>query len=57
MKKNKEKWMDVQDQKILLHECKMFMMDYIMQELDSDYMEKGELIEKSRELLTKLKDY
>jgi hypothetical protein len=57
MKENKENWMDVQDQKILLHECKMFMMDYIMQELDSNYMEKGQLIEKSRELLTKLKNY
>lgn len=33
------------------------MMDYIMQELDSNYMEKGQLIEKSRELLTKLKNY
>ena len=55
--KNNESWMNVQDRKILLHECKMFIMDYVMQELDGNYKDKGKLIEKSRELLNKLKDY
>ena len=55
--KNKEQWMDVQDQKILLNECKEFIMDFVMHELDNNYIEKGKLLDKSRELIVKLKNY
>ena len=55
--KNKEKWMDVQDQKILLNECKDFIMDFIMSELDNEYIPKGKLMDRSRELIIKLKDF
>ena len=57
MKKNKEKWMDTQDQKILLNECKDFIMDFIMSELDNEYIPKGKLMDRSRELIIKLKDF
>ena len=32
----KEEWINVQEQKILLHECKQFVIDYVMQELEND---------------------
>ena len=57
METNKEEWMNVQDQKILLNECKEFILDFVMHELDNNYMEKGKLMDKSRELIIKLKDF
>ena len=57
MKKNTEEWMDVQDQKILLHQCKNLIVDFIMNELDSNSFKKGDLLEKARELIVKLKNY
>ena len=57
MKKNKESWMNVQDQKILLNECKEFVMDFVMHELDTKYIPKGKLMDRSRELIIKLKDF
>ena len=57
MKENTEKWMDVQDQKILLHQCKNLIVDFVMNELDSNSFNKEELLEKARELIVKLKNY
>ena len=57
MKKNKEQWMNVQDEKILLNKCKEFILDFVMHELDNNYIEKGKLLDRSRELIIKLKNY
>ncbi len=57
MKENKEKWMDTQDQKILLNKCKEFMLDYVIHEIDNTSLEKGKLLDKARELIVKLKNY
>ena len=57
MKKNKEVWMDVQDEKILLNKCKEFILDFVMHELDNNYIEKDKLLDRSRELIIKLKNY
>ena len=53
----KESWMDVQDQKILLNKCKEFMLDYVINEIDNNSLEKGKLLDKARELIVKLKNY
>ena len=57
MKQNKEEWINIQEQKILLHECKQFVIDYVMQELENDIELKQKLAEQSRKLLSKLKNY
>ena len=57
MKKNTEEWMGVQDQKILLHQCKNLIVDFVMNELDNNSLNKGELLDRSRELIVKLKNY
>ena len=57
MKENTEKWMDVQDQKILLHKCKNLIVDFVMNELDNNSLNKEELLDRSRELIVKLKNY
>tara|TARA_R110000765_G_scaffold150839_2_gene253491 strand:- start:587 stop:760 length:174 start_codon:yes stop_codon:yes gene_type:complete len=57
MEKNKESWMDVQDQKILLHECKKFVIDFILMSTSTENEDKGKLIEESRKLITKLRNY
>tara|TARA_R100000322_G_scaffold83262_1_gene52013 strand:- start:99 stop:293 length:195 start_codon:yes stop_codon:yes gene_type:complete len=53
----KEEWINVQEQKILLHECKQFVIDYVMQELENDNELKQKLAEQSRKLLSKLKNF
>tara|TARA_R110002167_G_scaffold3430_1_gene16733 strand:- start:437 stop:610 length:174 start_codon:yes stop_codon:yes gene_type:complete len=57
MEKNKEKWMDKQDEKILLHECKEFVINFILMSTSTENEDKGKLIEASRKLITKLKNY
>jgi len=57
MKKNKESWMDVQDQKILLNKCKEFILDFVIYEIDNDSLEKDKLLDKARELIVELKNY
>ena len=57
MKQNKEEWINIQEQKILLHECKQFVLDYVMQELENDIELKQKLAEQSRKLLSKLKNF
>jgi len=57
MKQNKEEWINIQTQKILLHECKKFVIDYVMQELENDKELKQKLAEQSRKLLSQLKNY
>lgn len=57
MEQNKEEWINIQEQKILLHECKQFVIDYVMQELENDNELKQKLAEQSRKLLSKLKNF
>jgi len=54
---NKEKWMDTQDQKILLHECKGLIFDFVIYQFDSNSVEKEKLMDKAKELIVKLKNY
>jgi hypothetical protein len=53
----KEEWMHVQDQKILLNKCKEFILDYVINEIDNNSLEKGKLLDKARELIVELKNY
>lgn len=57
MENKKEEWMNAQDRKILLHECKQFVLEFILTSTNTDGKGKGELIEASRKLINKLKNY
>lgn len=57
MENQKEEWMNVQERKILLYECKQFVLNFILASTSTEEKDKGKLIEQSRELINKLKNY